>query len=193
MTIQSNSSASSIPHPTTKGEVSLSDYSEGASSNQGANPTATCFPNYNTSDIACENASGPCKRKSAEEEASSRKRQRPETETEQRSSLPTPQSCQDLVAGEQHATVDISPQEAPHLEGSAGNPGPQFQLPTQTKVPDTAQSIWFAISGDIDGLKNLFRQGLASPRDVSYSRGFSLMRVGLTTLSLSRSKFAGRC
>jgi hypothetical protein len=83
----------------------------------------------------------------------------------------------------QHATVDISALVAPHLGGSAGNPGPQLQLPTQMKVPDTAQSIQFAMEGNIDGLKSLFSQGLASPRDVSNSRGFSLMRVGLTTPS----------
>ena len=61
------------------------------------------------------------------------------------------------------------------------NPGPQRQFPTQMKVSDTAQSISFAMKGDIDGLKYLFSQGLASPRDVSSSRGFSLVSVGLTT------------
>ena len=78
------------------------------------------------------------------------------------------------------------------LVGSAGNVvsqpprhvsnlGPQRQFPTQMKVSDTAQSISFAMKGDIDGLKYLFSQGLASPRDVSSSRGFSLVSVGLTT------------
>lgn len=61
------------------------------------------------------------------------------------------------------------------------NPGPQRQFLTQMKVSDTAQSISFAMKGDIDGLKYLFSQGLASPRDVSNSRGFSLVSVGLTT------------
>ncbi|KAI9848061.1 MAG: hypothetical protein M1837_001163 [Sclerophora amabilis] len=80
---------------------------------------------------------------------------------------------------------DTDALEAPHLGASAGsvisqplrhvsNPGPQLQIPTQMRVPDTAQSIWFAMKGDIDGLKYLFSQGLASPRDVSNSRGFSL-------------------
>lgn len=83
----------------------------------------------------------------------------------------------------QHATVDTSALEAPYFGGSASNLGPQLQLPTETKVPDTAQSIQFAVKGNIDGLKHLFSQGLASPRDVSSSRGFSLVRVGLTTPS----------
>ncbi|KAK3366598.1 hypothetical protein B0H63DRAFT_490634 [Podospora didyma] len=33
--------------------------------------------------------------------------------------------------------------------------------------------------GDIDGLRYFFSQGLASPRDVSELRGYSLMRVRL--------------
>lgn len=55
--------------------------------------------------------------------------------------------------------------------------GPQLQLAMRWTVPDTAQSIAFALKGDIDGLKYLFGRGLASPSDVSYSRGFSLIRV----------------
>lgn len=74
-------------------------------------------------------------------------------------------------------------QEALYLGGFAGNPGPQLQLPTQVTVPDAAQSIRFAVKGDIDGLKDLFSQRLASPRDKSISRGFSLVRVGSTTPS----------
>jgi hypothetical protein len=94
------------------------------------------------------------------------------------------QQSEDLVPySTQHSTVDTSALEAPYFRGSASNPGPQLQLPTQMKVPDTAQSIRFAMKGDIDGLMYLFSQGLASPRDVSNSRGFSLVRVGLTTPS----------
>ena len=62
------------------------------------------------------------------------------------------------------------------------NPGPQLQLPTQTVIPDTAQAVWSAVSGDIKALKLLFSQGLASPRDESSPRGFTLVRVGLLTL-----------
>lgn len=63
--------------------------------------------------------------------------------------------------------------------------GPQFQLSTMRRVPDTSQSITFARQGNIEGLKDLFSRGLASPRDVSSSRGFTLMRVCL--LSTTRS------
>ena len=55
--------------------------------------------------------------------------------------------------------------------------GPQFQLSTTRRIPDDSQSIVFAMQGNIDGLKYLFSQGLVSPRDVSDSRGFTLMRV----------------
>lgn len=47
------------------------------------------------------------------------------------------------------------------------------------RVPDTAQSIFYAIQGNIDGLKYLFSHNLASPMDVSVSRGFSLVRWAL--------------
>lgn len=56
-------------------------------------------------------------------------------------------------------------------------PGLKIQPVAGFKVPDTAQSIRFAMHGDIDGLIRLFRQGLASPWDMSTSRGFSLVRV----------------
>ncbi|KAF1998176.1 hypothetical protein P154DRAFT_263763 [Amniculicola lignicola CBS 123094] len=57
--------------------------------------------------------------------------------------------------------------------------GPQFQLSTTRRVPDSSQSITFAMQGNIEGLKYLFGAGLAGPRDVSDSRGYSLMRWAL--------------
>lgn len=62
------------------------------------------------------------------------------------------------------------------------NIGPSFQLSTLRRVPDSAQCVSFALNGNIDGLKRLLSQGLASPRDVSSTRGYSLLRVttGLT-------------
>ncbi|CAG8954641.1 hypothetical protein HYFRA_00004561 [Hymenoscyphus fraxineus] len=59
------------------------------------------------------------------------------------------------------------------------NAGPQFQLTTTRRVPDSSQSIVFAMEGNIEGLQYLFNQGLASPRDVSDSRGYTLMRWAL--------------
>ncbi|KZL86269.1 ankyrin repeat containing protein [Colletotrichum incanum] len=58
-------------------------------------------------------------------------------------------------------------------------PRPQRQLTMQRKVPDTAFSIRYAMDGNIDGLKDLFAHGLASPWDISDSRGYSLIRWAL--------------
>lgn len=55
--------------------------------------------------------------------------------------------------------------------------GPQFSLSTVRRIPDNAQAVTFALGGNIDGLKHLFNRGLASPRDVSQGRGYSLIRV----------------
>lgn len=57
------------------------------------------------------------------------------------------------------------------------NTGPQFSLDTLRRVPDSAQCVSYALEGNIEGLKSLFKHGLASPRDVSSTRGYSLLRV----------------
>lgn len=57
------------------------------------------------------------------------------------------------------------------------NIGPQILLSTLRRIPDTAQCVNFALNGNIDGLKDLFIRGLASPRDVSSTRGYSILRV----------------
>lgn len=54
--------------------------------------------------------------------------------------------------------------------------GPQFELSTLRRVSDSGQCVNFAISGNIDGLKDLNKRGLASPRDVSTTRGYSVLR-----------------
>lgn len=61
--------------------------------------------------------------------------------------------------------------------------GPQFQLRTLRRVPDSAACVNFALEGNIEALKDLFVCGLASPQDVSSTRGYSLLRVGATPLS----------
>ena len=53
--------------------------------------------------------------------------------------------------------------------------GPQFELSTLRRVSDSAQCVNFALNGNIDGLKDLFKKGLASPRDVSTTRGYSVL------------------
>lgn len=62
-----------------------------------------------------------------------------------------------------------------------------LQLVVERRVPDTAESIRYAMEGDIDGLKRLFCEGLASPRDLSDSRGFSLIRVSHCRLEIRRN------
>jgi hypothetical protein len=57
--------------------------------------------------------------------------------------------------------------------------GPELQLSTLRRVPDDARSVVYAMKGNIEGLKQLFSEGLASPRDVSASRAFTLMRWAL--------------
>ncbi|KAI0100252.1 ankyrin repeat-containing domain protein [Nemania sp. FL0031] len=57
--------------------------------------------------------------------------------------------------------------------------GPSFQLKTLRRVPDTAEAVTFAMNGNIEGLKSLFIRGLASPVDVSDTRGYSLLRWAL--------------
>lgn len=57
--------------------------------------------------------------------------------------------------------------------------GPEFLLSTTTRVADDSQSINFAMEGNTEGLKHLFENRLAGPRDVSNSRGYTLVRWAL--------------
>ncbi|KAF7939982.1 uncharacterized protein EAE98_000109 [Botrytis deweyae] len=63
--------------------------------------------------------------------------------------------------------------------GYQSNAGPQMSLTTLRRVPDSAQCVSFALEGNIEGLKILFMSGMASPRDVSTTRGYSLLRWAL--------------
>ena len=67
--------------------------------------------------------------------------------------------------------------------------GPQFELSTLRRVPDSAQCVNFALNGDIDGLKDLFKRGLASPRDVSTTRGYSVLRWAMYGKQFQTCKF----
>lgn len=49
--------------------------------------------------------------------------------------------------------------------------GTTMQLDTLRRMPDTAQCVNYALQGDIEGLRYLFSDSLASPRDVSATRG----------------------
>lgn len=55
--------------------------------------------------------------------------------------------------------------------------GLHVHLRTLRRVPDSAECVRFAMTGNIDGMKALFVQGLASPQDVSATRGYSITRV----------------
>ncbi|RYP49792.1 hypothetical protein DL768_004579 [Monosporascus sp. mg162] len=63
--------------------------------------------------------------------------------------------------------------------GISLNRGPSLHLETLRLVPDSSQCVSYARAGNISGLQYLFRHGLASPRDVSSSRGYTLLRWSL--------------
>lgn len=67
--------------------------------------------------------------------------------------------------------------------------GPSLQLDMLRIIPDNSQSIHFVVDGDIGGLKFLFDRGLASPRDVSSTRGYSLLRWALYSKQYETCKF----
>ena len=55
--------------------------------------------------------------------------------------------------------------------------GPKLQLSSARRVPDSAQCVNFALNGNTEGLRELFIRGMASPWDVSSTRGYSVLRV----------------
>ncbi|KAL8647736.1 MAG: hypothetical protein Q9226_006311 [Calogaya cf. arnoldii] len=57
------------------------------------------------------------------------------------------------------------------------------------RVPDSAPCVKFALDGNIDGLKDLFKRGLASPKDVSSTRGYSILRWALYGKQYQTCKF----
>ena len=54
--------------------------------------------------------------------------------------------------------------------------GPQVSLSALRRVLDSAQCVNFVLNSNIDGLKDLFIREMASPWDVSSTRGYSLLR-----------------
>ncbi|KAL9043664.1 MAG: hypothetical protein Q9214_003154 [Letrouitia sp. 1 TL-2023] len=67
--------------------------------------------------------------------------------------------------------------------------GPQVSLSSLRRVPDSAQCVNFALNGNVDGLKKLFVRGLASPRDVSSTRGYSVLRWAMYGRQYQTCKF----
>ncbi len=64
--------------------------------------------------------------------------------------------------------------------GTYGSLRPELSLRSLRRVPDSAKCVLYAKDGNIEGLKDLFQRGLASPWDVSSTRGYTLARVSQT-------------
>lgn len=55
--------------------------------------------------------------------------------------------------------------------------GRSLQIRTFRRIPGSSPAVNHSVNGDIDALKRLFSQGMASPNDVSNTRGYSLLRA----------------
>lgn len=60
----------------------------------------------------------------------------------------------------------------------AGSPSVSLQMPRIR--PDTSKIFHLATAGDIGGMQSMFERGLASPNDVSYTFGYSVLHVGIS-------------
>ncbi|KAK4653581.1 hypothetical protein QC762_508160 [Podospora pseudocomata] len=69
------------------------------------------------------------------------------------------------------------------------NGGPSLHLDSLRRIPDSSQAVDFAQKGNTRGLQYLFNNGLASPRDVSTSRGYTLLRWALYAKQYETVKF----
>lgn len=54
---------------------------------------------------------------------------------------------------------------------------PRMSLEIYRVVPDSADAVSFALKGDIEGLRDLFTKGSASPHDISITHRYSLLQV----------------
>ena len=61
--------------------------------------------------------------------------------------------------------------------------GPQFSLRMPRVVESNAKIFSLAVQGDLNNMKNLFRDGLASPYDVAASNGRTALHVSPHNLS----------
>ena len=60
----------------------------------------------------------------------------------------------------------------------AGSPSVSLQMPRIR--PDTSKIFHLATAGDIGGMQSMFERGLASPNDVSYTFGYSVLHVSVS-------------
>ena len=55
--------------------------------------------------------------------------------------------------------------------------GPTVSLSMPRAIPDNAPILFFAVQGNLEGIRSLFDQGLASPYDVGISNGRTALHV----------------
>ncbi|GKU22961.1 unnamed protein product [Fusarium langsethiae] len=67
--------------------------------------------------------------------------------------------------------------------------GPSLQLRTYRHVPDSAPAVNYVMNGNITALRALFAQGLASPVDISDTRGYSLLRWAIYSQQWETCRF----
>ena len=65
--------------------------------------------------------------------------------------------------------------------------GPQVSLHVPRVVEDNAKIFQFAVQGNLSGMKDIFRDGLASPYDVAASNGRTALHVSVQILSVESS------
>ncbi|KAH6982274.1 ankyrin repeat-containing domain protein [Ilyonectria sp. MPI-CAGE-AT-0026] len=75
----------------------------------------------------------------------------------------------------------------PRSKPSSGSPPTSFGPNHPT--PDSAPAVNYTINGNIDALKELFAQGLASLTDVSDTRGYSLLRWAIYSQQWETCRF----
>lgn len=68
--------------------------------------------------------------------------------------------------------------------------GPVASLKVQRTVPANAEIFKFAQSGDVDKMRHLFENGLASPHDVHFESGVTALHVCIIDLELTSMKDA---
>jgi len=66
--------------------------------------------------------------------------------------------------------------------------GPEIVLRMPKVRPANADVFYFACTGNIDGMRSLFKSGLASPHDVEYGTGLSALHASLTAVGHRRQR-----
>jgi hypothetical protein len=60
--------------------------------------------------------------------------------------------------------------------------GPNISLSVPRVIPDDGPILSFAVQGNLDGIKSLFSQGIASPYDVGFNNGRTALHVSCDEL-----------